>query len=414
MAISYKNNSLFMEQVDLAQVADEVHTPCYVYSSEVLINNYQEFAQGLKGHKSLVCFAVKACSNLSILKLLSEQGCGFDVVSQGELLRVIKAGGDPKKVVFSGVAKKEQDIILALEHEINCINVESVPELERINLVAKKIGKVAPVSLRINPDVDAKTHPYISTGLTENKFGIESKDALSVYQQAAAMQNIKIKGIDFHIGSQITDLSSFLEAIDLILVIYQQLLSVGIKLDHIDIGGGLGVNYLNNDAKTISEFLQLILPKFANLDVTLIFEPGRAICANAGVLLTQVQYLKSNSCKNFAIVDAGMNDMIRPALYESEMDIKEVKQHTELTACDYDVVGPICETSDFLGKNRSLKIKQGDYLAQLGAGAYGATMGSNYNTMPKCAEVLVSADSYKVIRKRQDYEQIWQDEIDLV
>ena len=398
---NYKNDILFAEQVDLRTIAQQVGTPCYVYSRATLERHWHAFDDVLQNHNHLVCYAVKANSSLAILNLFARLGSGFDIVSQGELERVLRAGGDPAKVVFSGVGKTQKEMQRALEVGIHCFNVESVPELTRLNEVAAAMGKTAPVSIRVNPDVDAKTHPYISTGLKQNKFGIEFSQALEVYQQAAKLSNLEILGVDCHIGSQLSELSPFVDALKRLLVLIDQLAEAGISLRHIDVGGGLGITYNSETPPSPQEYASAVLNELKNRDLTILIEPGRAIVGNAGILLTEVQYLKTGEEKNFAVVDAAMNDLIRPALYSAWQDIVPVEKRNTNGFKMYDVVGPICETGDFLGKDRNLNIHQGDLLAVCSAGAYGFAMSSNYNSRPRAAEVMVDGEQYHIINQRE-------------
>lgn len=408
---NYQNGKLFAENVAVDELANMFGTPLYIYSKALLTQYWQAFDNPLKGHPHLVCYAVKANSNIAILNLFAKMGSGFDIVSQGELERVLVAGGDPKKVVFSGVAKSETEIKRALEVGIRCFNVESLPELERINAIAGELGVKAPVSLRVNPDVDAKTHPYISTGLKENKFGISHHLAVEAYRFASQLEHLDVKGIDCHIGSQLTETAPFLDALDRIIDLIEQIAAEGITIKHLDLGGGLGVCYDDEVPPTPAEYIDAILAKLKNYpQLELLFEPGRVIVANAGILLSRVEYLKYQDDNNFAIVDAGMNDLIRPALYESWMRIITEKEHPEGDALSYDIVGPICETSDFLGKGRKLALKQGDLIAVCGAGAYGFTMSSNYNTRARPAEVMVDGDQIYLVREREQLSSLWRGE----
>lgn len=411
--LNYQNGRLLADKIPISELASQYGTPLYVYSAPYIIKQFHAYEQALANRKHLVCYAVKANSNLSVLSLLAKLGAGFDIVSQGELERALKAGADPKKIVFSGVAKTTIEIERALAVGIKCFNVESEAELYRINAIAERIGKIAAISLRINPDVDAKTHPYISTGLRENKFGISYQLAEEVYYKAQSLANIKILGIDCHIGSQLTELSPFLDATDRILVLLDKLKSNNINIEHIDLGGGLGVCY--NDEKTISP-LQLVtelkkkFAKYANVE--LLFEPGRCIVANAGLLITKVEYTKHQDGNHFAIVDAGMNDLIRPALYDAWMrvlPVKEPKSSDETLI--YNVVGPICESSDVLAHQRDLSVQQDDLLVVCSAGAYGFSMASNYNSHPRPAEVmLIGEQQHKVIRQRESFDDLWRGE----
>ena len=407
----YRNQQLHIENVAASQIAAEFGTPCYVYSQAALEEAYRQYDQAFAGHDHLVCYAMKANSNLSILKLFSNLGAGFDIVSGGELQRVLAAGGSPQKVVFSGVGKSSDEIRMALEAGILCFNVESIAELHRINAVAGTLDKRAPVSLRVNPDVDAKTHPYISTGLKDNKFGIAYNDALATYQLAAGMGNIEIIGIDCHIGSQLTEIAPFVAALEKLLALIDQLEAAGIKLHHVDLGGGVGIRYDDETPIVIAEYAQALLGKLAGRDFKIILEPGRFLVGNAGVLLTRVEYLKSNEQKHFAIIDGAMNDLMRPSLYEAYHLIQAVQQGTAESRA-YDVVGPVCESGDFLGKGRELSIEAGDLLAVMSAGAYGMAMSSNYNTRNRAAEVLVSGTEARQIRHRDTVQQQLQNEID--
>jgi diaminopimelate decarboxylase len=395
-----KNGELHVENLPLSQIATEFGTPTYVYSKEALTSAFKRFDAGFEGTDHLVCFAVKSNPSLAILNLFAKLGAGFDIVSGGELERVIAAGGDPSKVVFSGVGKTEVEMRRALALGIFCFNVESSSELERLNQVAGSMGKIAPISLRVNPNVDAKTHPYISTGLKNNKFGVAYEEALSIYQAAAKMPNIDIHGVDCHIGSQLTELSPFLDALDRVLALVDQLEAAGIPIRHIDAGGGIGICYVDETPPDFAEYAKAMRQKMAGRKVKLVFEPGRALVGNAGALLTKVEYLKHTESKNFAIVDAAMNDLMRPALYDAYHDIVAVKQ-VNSEAQVYEIVGPVCESGDFLGHDRKLALAQDDLLAVLSAGAYGMSMSSNYNTRPRAAEVMVDGDKVYEIRKRE-------------
>ncbi len=395
-----KNGELYAENSPLSKIAADFGTPTYVYSKEALTSAFSRFSAGFEGTDHLVCFAVKSNPSLAILSLFAKLGAGFDIVSGGELARVIAAGGDPAKVVFSGVGKTESEMRSALEVNIFCFNVESASELERLNRVAGDMKKLAPVSLRVNPNVDAKTHPYISTGLKNNKFGVAYEEALSLYEAAAMMPNIVIHGVDCHIGSQLTELSPFLDALDRVLALVDQIEAVGIPIRHIDAGGGIGICYQDETPPEFSEYAQAMRLKMASRKVKLVFEPGRALVGNAGALLTKVEYLKHTESKNFAIVDAAMNDLMRPALYDAYHDIVSVKP-SEVESQVYEIVGPVCESGDFLGHDRQLALRQDDLLAILSAGAYGMSMSSNYNTRPRAAEVMVDGDQVYEIRKRE-------------
>lgn len=404
----YKKEQLYVEDLPVKQLAEEFGTPLYIYSRATLERHWHAFDSALGKHPHLICYAVKANSNIGILNVMAKLGSGFDIVSQGELERVLAAGGDASKVVFSGVAKSRAEIMRALEVGIRCFNVESVAELHHINQIAGEMGKMAPISLRVNPDVDAHTHPYISTGLKENKFGVSVDEAREVYKLAATLPHVKITGMDCHIGSQLTELHPFLDATDRLIRLIEQLKEDGITLKHLDLGGGLGVTYTDETPPHPSDYAAALLNKlkgYENLEI--ILEPGRAIAANAGILVAKVQYLKSNESRNFAITDTGMNDMIRPALYEAYMNIIEIDRTLEREKAIYDVVGPVCETSDFLGKQRKLAIAEGDYIAQRSAGAYGASMSSNYNSRPRTAEVLVDGDKAHLIRRRESLSELW-------
>jgi len=398
---SYHNGSLHAENVPLADIAGRFGTPCYVYSRATLERHWQVFDGALGSHPHLVCYAVKANSSLAVLQVLARLGSGFDIVSAGELERVLRAGGEPAKVVFSGVGKQAPEMRRALEAGIRCFNVESEPELLRLDRVAGEMGMTAPVSLRVNPDVDARTHPYISTGLRDNKFGIDVGIALHAYQHAAALPNIRVTGIDCHIGSQLTEVAPFVDALDRVLDLVDRLAAAGIPLAHIDVGGGLGIPYRREDNPPPPDvYARALLERMANRPQELLLEPGRAIAGNAGILLTRVEYLKHTACKNFAVVDAAMNDLQRPALYDAWHDIIPVVPRTGDSVA-YDVVGPVCETGDFLGRQRELALAEGDLLAVRSAGAYGFSMSSNYNTRPRAAEIMVEHDSIHVIRERE-------------
>lgn len=404
----YKNEQLYVEDLPVKQLAEEFGTPLYIYSRATLERHWHAFDSALGKHPHLICYAVKANSNIGILNVMAKLGSGFDIVSQGELERVLAAGGEASKVVFSGVAKSRAEIMRALEVGIRCFNVESIAELHHINQIAGEMGKIAPISLRVNPDVDAHTHPYISTGLKENKFGVSVDEAREVYKLAATLSHVKITGMDCHIGSQLTELQPFLDATDRLIRLMEQLKEDGITLKHLDLGGGLGVTYTDETPPHPSDYAAALLNKlkgYENLEI--ILEPGRAIAANAGILVAKVQYLKSNESRNFAITDTGMNDMIRPALYEAYMNIIEIDRTLGHEKAIYDVVGPVCETSDFLGKQRELAIAEGDYIAQRSAGAYGASMSSNYNSRPRTAEVLVDGNKAHLIRRRESLSELW-------
>lgn len=407
-SFTLKNATLHAENVALDQIAYEFGTPCYIYSKFALTNAFRSFSAGFTGTNHLVCFAVKANPSIAILNLFAKLGAGFDIVSGGELARVLAAGGDPQKIVFSGVGKTEAEMQAALNAGILCFNVESASELSRLNKVASAMNKVAPVSLRVNPNVDAKTHPYISTGLKNNKFGVAYEDALNIYLQAAAMSNIAIHGVDCHIGSQITELSPFLDAFDRVLTLVDALEEKGIHIQHIDAGGGIGICYSDETPPEFSAYAAAMRAKLGNRNIKLVFEPGRALVGNAGVLLTKVEYIKQTESKNFAIVDAAMNDLMRPALYDAYHEIKAVQPRedhanvpTDTKVLTYEIVGPVCESGDFLGHDRTLALEEGDLLAIMSAGAYGMSMASNYNTRPRAAEVMVDGEQCHLIRKRE-------------
>ena len=399
-AFNYRGGELFAEGVALSAIAERFGTPTYVYSRAHIEAQYRTFADALDGMPHLVCFAVKANSNLGVLNVLARLGAGFDIVSGGELERVLAAGGSADKIVFSGVGKTREDMRRALEVGVHCFNIESTDELERLQVVAAELGVRAPVSLRVNPDVDAGTHPYISTGLKENKFGIAIADAEDVYVRAAQLPNLEVLGVDCHIGSQLTTLEPFIDALDRLLALIDRLGDCGIYLRHIDLGGGVGVRYRDEEPPLVADYIKTVRERLAGRDLALMFEPGRYIVANAGVLLTQVEYLKHTEHKDFAIVDAAMNDLIRPALYQAWMDVSAVRPR-ESAARAYDIVGPICETGDFLAKARELALEEGDLLAVHSAGAYGFVMSSNYNTRGRCAEVLVDGDQAFEVRRRE-------------
>ena len=397
----YINGELHAESVALSSIAQQFGSPCYVYSRAYLEQRFTEYTEALAGQDHLVCYAVKANSNIAVLNVLARLGAGFDIVSVGELERVLAAGGKAERIVFSGVGKTAAEMRRALEVGIHCFNVESEAELERLNLVATDMGVSAPISIRVNPDVDAKTHPYISTGLKDNKFGIDIARAPEVYRRAASLSNITIKGVDCHIGSQLIDTSPFLDALDRVLSLVDTLAAMDITISHLDLGGGLGVRYRDEVAPLTGEYIAAIRARLGERKVTLVFEPGRSITANAGVLLTTVEYLKLNEHKNFAIIDAAMNDMIRPSLYEAWMELLAVKPRNEGVLRTYDFVGPVCETGDFLAKDRELRIAEGDLLALASSGAYGFTMSSNYNSRGRAAEVMVDGDQCHLIRARE-------------
>lgn len=410
MSFSRIDGVLHVEQCSLDQLAMQYGTPLYVYSKATFEKHYLDMDKAFSFIDHQICFAVKSNSNLAVLNVLAKVGCGFDIVTGGELARVLAAGGDPSKIVFSGLGKQEEDIQKALEVGIACFNVESHAELDRIQNVAARLGQKAPISLRVNPDVDAKTHPYISTGLKENKFGIPSDVVFETYQYAASLPNLDVVGIDCHIGSQLTETQPFVDALDRIMMMIEQLKTLGIHLQHIDIGGGLGVTYKDETPPSVVEYAESMRPALEKLGLKVYMEPGRSISANAGVLLTKVDLLKPTQHRNFAIIDAAMNDLIRPSLYEAWMDIQPVKSRTDVENKTWDIVGAICETGDFLGKARELALKENDHLAVLGAGAYGFVMSSNYNSRGRAAEVMVDGEQSHVIRKRESIESLWENE----
>lgn len=416
---NYKDNELYAEDIKVTDLVERYGSPLYVYSKATLVRHLKAFEEALAAKDHLICYAVKANSSLAILNTIAKFGCGFDVVSKGELMRVIKAGGDPGKVIYSGVGKREDEIEFALQSKIKCLNIESESELYKVEQVAKRLSLIAPVALRVNPNVDAKTHPSISTGLKKNKFGIAFEDALRLYTYIANSEHLQATGIDCHIGSQMTSGAPIIEATDKLISLYHQLEEIGIKVDHIDIGGGLGVTYNDETPPSPYEYLAAVIVRLKDIDVSIYCEPGRAMVANAGILLTNVLYLKSNSERNFCIVDAAMGDLIRPALYNSWMNIIPAVKRDPSDALEgsnangtklYDVVGPICESDDYLGKDRHLNVREGDVLAVRGAGAYGSSMSSNYNSRPLCAEILVDGDKAYVIRERQKEEDMWLNE----
>jgi diaminopimelate decarboxylase len=409
---SYQNGALHAESTPLSRVAEQFGTPTYVYSKSALLNNFDAYFNACSGRDALVCYAMKANSNLAILDLLARRGAGFDIVSGGELLRVIAAGGDPGKVIFSGVGKTVEEMRLALSHDILCFNVESIPELHRLNQVAGEMGKSAPVSLRVNPNVDAKTHPYIATGLKANKFGVAFDDAAGTYRAAHALPHLRVEGIDCHIGSQLLDDAPLLEALDKLIELIDTLGAEGIHLHHLDMGGGVGINYGEAgeaEPVPVADYMGRVFERIdawrasrhAGKPIKVIFEPGRSIVGDTGLLLTSVEYLKPGAEKNFCIVDAAMNDLMRPALYQAWMDVKQVGPDSG-EAVVYDVVGPVCESGDWLARERSLAVQQGDLLAIMQAGAYGLTMSSNYNTRGRAAEVMVDGEQVHLIRQREN------------
>ncbi|MCP5325494.1 MAG: diaminopimelate decarboxylase [Oceanospirillaceae bacterium] len=400
----YQQGELFAEGVAVSTLADKFGTPLYVYSRAALTAHYQAYADALGSFPGMVCYAVKANSNIGVLNVLAKLGAGFDIVSRGELERALKAGANPAKVVFSGVGKQADEMRFALEVGVHCFNVESPAELERLNDVAGEMGKKAAISIRVNPDVDAQTHPYISTGLKENKFGIDIQLAPEVYARAKQLPNIEIKGVDCHIGSQLTQLRPFLDALDRVLALVDKLADMGINIEHLDLGGGLGVTYRDETPPTPAQYLSAVKEKLAGRTLSIILEPGRSIAANAGIFVTTVEYLKCTEHKNFAIIDGAMNDLIRPALYGAWQDIVAVKENSSAQKMKYDLVGPVCETGDFLGKERELAIEQGDLLVVKSAGAYGFVMASNYNTRNRPAEIMVDGNECYVVRARETFE----------
>jgi diaminopimelate decarboxylase len=400
---SRHHEALYAEDVPVGDIAAAHGTPCYIYSRAALESAFAEYRAALEGCDHLVCFAVKANSNLAVLDVLARLGAGFDIVSGGELERVVAAGGDPAKTVFSGVGKTPAEMARALQLGIHCFNLESAAELEVLARVAAELGRVAPVSVRVNPDVDARTHPYISTGLRENKFGLTAGDALELYQRAATLPQIEIIGLDCHIGSQLTEISPFLDALRRLLALVDELADRGIDIRHLDLGGGLGVRYRDEQPPAVAEYIGALRREVAGRDLQLVFEPGRSIVANAGLLVTRVEYLKRTPGHDFALVDAAMNDMLRPALYQAWLDIQPVRPHSDGVTARWDVVGPVCETADFLGKDRELTLAQGDLLAVFGAGAYGFSMSSNYNSRGRAAEIMVDGDRVHLVRARETF-----------
>lgn len=407
---NYQNQQLFAEDVAVADIVATHDTPCYIYSKATLERHWHAFNNAFGAQKHLICYAVKANSNIAILNVLAQLGSGFDIVSIGEMDRVLAAGGKPEKIVFSGVGKRRDEIIAALNVGIRCFNVEVSGELDRINQLAGEMGVIAPISLRVNPNVDAKTHPYISTGLKENKFGIASELAVSEYLRAAQMPNLKIVGIDCHIGSQLTETRPFLDALDKVVELVDELKTHGITLEHLDLGGGLGIRYSDEQPPEPAEYIAAILSRLGKTDFEIFLEPGRAIVGNAGILVTRVEYLKTTAEKNFAIVDAAMNDLIRPALYSAWQEIISVNRNSNGELKSWDIVGPVCETGDFLGKNRLLNLTEDDLLAVRSSGAYGFAMSSNYNSRPRAAEIMVDGKKSAVIRDRETLTGLWANE----
>jgi diaminopimelate decarboxylase len=404
---NYRNDELFAENVAVQDIVYKYGSPCYIYSRATLERHWHAFDRAFGDQPHLICYAVKANSNIAILNLLARLGSGFDIVSLGEMERVLAAGGDPGKIVFSGVGKREDEILAALKVGIRCFNVEVSGELDRINRLAGQLGVIAPVSFRVNPDVDAKTHPYISTGLKENKFGIDIEQALGEYRRAAALPYINVVGIDCHIGSQLTEARPFLDALDRVLNLVSTLKAEGIALHHLDLGGGLGIRYKDEQPPEPAGYIGAVLERLGANDFEILVEPGRAIVGNAGILVTQVEYLKPTAHKNFAIVDAAMNDLVRPSLYSAWQEIIPVKKQSQAPEMRWDIVGPVCETGDFLGKERTLKIAQGDLLAIRSSGAYGFSMSSNYNSRPRVAELMVDGSDLHLIRARETIAQLW-------
>ncbi|GMR15818.1 MAG: diaminopimelate decarboxylase [Gammaproteobacteria bacterium] len=406
---NYRDDRLFAEDVAIEDIIKEHASPCYIYSRATFERHWHAFDDALAAHDHLVCFAVKANSNLAVLNILAKLGSGFDIVSGGELERVLAAGGDASKIVFSGVGKTAPEMRRALDVGIRCFNVESEAELILLNSVAAEMGVIAPISIRVNPDVDAKTHPYISTGLKENKFGIDINLATEVYGRASNMPNLKIEGVDCHIGSQLTETRPFIDALDRVLALIDQLAGMDIHIQHLDLGGGLGIQYRDETPPLPEEYAKALSEELAGRNLQILIEPGRAIAGNAGILVTQVEFLKSNDEKRFAIVDAAMNDLMRPALYGAWQDIIPVNKR-EGRSQRYDIVGPICETGDFLGKDRQLTLEAGDLLAVRSSGAYGFTMSSNYNSRPRVAEIMVDGDKVHVVRKRETIASLYENE----
>ncbi|MEK6736531.1 MAG: diaminopimelate decarboxylase [Pseudomonadota bacterium] len=402
---TYRDNELHVESVSLRRIAADVGTPCYVYSRAALTQAYQTFDSAFPNRDHLICYAVKANSNIAILNLLARLGSGFDIVSGGELQRVIKAGGDPQKVVFSGVGKQIDEMRMALAASILCFNVESEAELFALNQTAQAMNMVAPVSLRVNPDVDAKTHPYISTGLKENKFGIPISEAEKIYFSAHQYPYIRFTGLDCHIGSQLTELEPFMQASKKMLILLNQLQSHGLEIEHLDLGGGLGISYTNETPPSIQNYIAALCANTGHIKQRLIIEPGRAMVGNSGILLTRIEYLKHTPARNFAIVDAAMNDLMRPALYDAYHEILPISRNAGEIK-NYQIVGPVCESGDFLGRDRELNLASGDLLAVMSAGAYGMSMSSNYNTRPRAAEVMVDHDTVHIIRQRETIDQL--------
>lgn len=401
-----RGQALYAENLPVDTIAEQYGTPCYIYSRAAFEAAFLDYAQALGNHPGQICYAVKANSNIAVLEILAKLGSGFDIVSAGELRRVLRAGGEPRKVIFSGVGKTADEMLFALETGIGCFNVESEAELELLSDVASQHGHTAAISLRVNPDVDAQTHPYISTGLKENKFGIDIGVALDVYQKAVTLPGISVQGIDCHIGSQLLNTQPFLDALDRVLVLVDTLKENGINLQHLDLGGGIGVTYKDEAPPSIQEYVAQVIDKLGNRNLSLMFEPGRSIAANAGILVTEVLYLKPTEHKNFAIIDAAMNDNIRPSLYQAWQDVQRVQAHSDTAVLNWDLVGPVCETGDFLAKDRELAIKSGDRVALMSSGAYGFVMSSNYNSRGRAAEILVDDDRSYLIRERERFDDL--------
>jgi len=406
----YRDGKLYAEEVAVSEIAATHGTPCYIYSRAALETAFSEYRSALADCDHLICYAVKANSNLAVLNVLARLGAGFDIVSLGELERVLAAGGEPAKIVFSGVGKQPREMARALELGIHCFNLESAAELEVLNRVAQELGTIAPVSVRVNPDVDAKTHPYISTGLRENKFGVSVEEALPLYRRAAQLSHINVVGLDCHIGSQLTEIDPFLDALRRLLTLVDTLAETGISIEHLDLGGGLGVRYRDETPPSIADYIAAIRRELGPRKLKLLFEPGRSIAANAGLLVTRVEYLKPTAVHNFALVDAAMNDMLRPALYQAWLDIQPVEHNDAGEKASWDIVGPVCETGDFLGKDRELCLSQGDLLALFGAGAYGFTMSSNYNSRGRAPEVMVDGHQVHLVRERESIADIMRTE----
>jgi diaminopimelate decarboxylase len=411
MAFAYRNGVLCAEDVPLDSIAARFGTPCYVYSRSAIEEAYGEFVRALDGRAGVVCYSVKANSNLSILRVLAHLGAGFDIVSGGELARVLAAGGDPGKIVFSGVGKSEAEIRLALDKNIGCLNIESEAELERVAAIARQTKKRAPIALRVNPDIDARTHPYISTGLRENKFGIAHAEAERLYRRAAGMPELELVGIGCHIGSLLVDSAPFVAAAQKLVALVDRLETAGIRLRHVDVGGGIGIRYKDEAPQPIATFVRGAIDALGGRRHTLIFDPGRSIVGNAGVLVTRVEYVKPGAARNFLVVDAAMNDLIRAPLYDAWHEVRTVRERDERALHEvYDVVGPICESADFLARDRRLAAGAGDLLAILSAGAYGMSMSSNYNSRPRAAEVLVDGPDARLVRRRESIEELFRDE----